>query len=239
MLASHLPGADILDIESFLILQGIPKLLESQSVKDLIIWREIFPKSCDRGLNATDPTEETKIYETPAGRWYLAVIARNQMLMAVVLEHRDLSVKPTEYIGPSPFYIEEIQDTLEHLKEGGIEVLARTWVTHNKRPQCAIDGNSDFNANPTINSKKTELISILKRRNTSTDNLRDSTRQPPQSHAGSSVSEDSNAKFEEEDDESDSDWDGFPDSQKGSSGFDMSEMTETLLKEVSDIIPTR
>lgn len=38
-------------------------------------------------------------------------------------------------ITPSPFYIEEIQDTLEHLKIGGIENLANAWVNCNKRPQ--------------------------------------------------------------------------------------------------------
>lgn len=40
-------------------------------------------------------------------------------------------------------------------------------------------------------------------------------------------------------DGSDSDWDGFPDSQQSSSGFDMSDLTETLLKEVSDVIPSK
>uniref|UniRef100_A0A1B0DPZ1 Uncharacterized protein n=1 Tax=Phlebotomus papatasi TaxID=29031 RepID=A0A1B0DPZ1_PHLPP len=72
-----------------------------------------------------------------------------------------------------------------------------------------------------------ELISILKRKSTSSENVDVASSLTP--------SEDSHKK---DDDESDSDWDGFPDSQKSSSGFDMSE-TETLLKEVSDIIPSR
>lgn len=55
------------------------------------------------------------------------------MLLAVILESRhdnkDLCITP------SPFYIEEIQDTFEHLKSGGIENLANTWMSANKRPQ--------------------------------------------------------------------------------------------------------
>lgn len=66
------------------------------------------------------------------------------------------------------------------------------------------------------------------------------------------LSEDSNH------DESDSDWDGFPvrnrntlffvqipyfmcfqDSQRSSSGFDVADMSETLLREVSDVLPSK
>lgn len=58
------------------------------------------------------------------------------MMLAVLLESRhDNSSDEQFFISPSPFYIEEIQDTLEHLRTGGIENLASTWVNSNKRPQ--------------------------------------------------------------------------------------------------------
>lgn len=85
------------------------------------------------------------IFRFPKGRWFLTIIARNQMLLAVILESRHLNNTTsstsnldsieTEIITPSPFYIEEIQDTLDHLRTGGIENLANTWINCNKRPQ--------------------------------------------------------------------------------------------------------
>lgn len=236
LLASHLPAADVCDIEAFIRTYGISKILKNQNLKDLIVWQEIYPKSVERGLN-----ENSRIF----GRWFLALIAKSQMLLAVILESRiDGSNTKEEdlIIRPSPFYIEEIQETLEHLKTGGIESLANSWASYNKRPQCVVE-NSDIFPSTSNFSKKTEIISILKRRNNSTENIGGNISLGI--GGGSSIhsqtlSEDSNAKNEEDDDDgSDSDWDGFPDSQRSSSGFDMSEMADTLLKEVSDIVPSK
>lgn len=168
--------------------------------------------------------------------------ARYHTLLAVILESRQTLPGDEQLcITPSPFYIEEIQDTLEHLRTGGVENLATTWINCNKRPQI----NREDNEKPSVNttqapqSKKTEIISILKRRNNSTENVGEFSKLSP-SAGGSSVnsqtfSEDSNFKLE--DDDSDSDWDGFPD--RSSSGFDVSELTETFLKEVSDVVPSK
>lgn len=122
-----------------------------------------------------------------------------------------------------------------------MENLANTWISANKRPQVIREDNENPNNNPAQEppSKKTEIISILKRRNNSTENVSEFSK-PTQSAGGSSVnsqtfSDDSTHKLDE--DESDSDWDGFPD--RSSSGFDVSELTETFLKEVSDVIPSK
>lgn len=130
---------------------------------------------------------------------------------------------------------------MEHLRTGGIENLASTWINCNKRPQVIRENNENLSNNATQEpqSKKTEIISILKRRNNSTENVSEFSKPSP-SAGGSSVnsqtfSDDSNHKLEE--DESDSDWDGFPD--RSSSGFDVSELTETFLKEISDVIPSK
>lgn len=64
------------------------------------------------------------------------------MLLATILESRynpSMACNDNDFengfVTPSPFYIEEIQDTLEHLRTVGIENLANTWVLYNKRPQ--------------------------------------------------------------------------------------------------------
>ncbi|XP_037048340.1 protein inturned [Bradysia coprophila] len=237
LLASHLPPVDLIDIEAYLRVFGIFNVLESQTVKDMVLWREIHPKSVERGL-----VQKDHIYGIPKGRWFLAVCARYHTLLAVILESRQMTSGDEQLcITPSPFYIEEIQDTLEHLRTGGVENLAVTWISSNKRPQVIQENNENpmGNTNPESQSKKTEIISILKRRNNSTENVSEFSKPIP-SAGGSSVnsqtfSDDSNHKLD--DDESDSDWDGFPD--RSSSGFDVSELTETFLKEVSDVIPSK
>lgn len=146
LLASHLPTSDMLDIEAFLRTNGIYLLIENKPVRELIVWREIYPSSVysyGQRINKS--------------RWFLTVVARNQLFMAVILESRhriepdeaspSSSANATGLIGPSRFYIDEIQDTLDHLHANGIENLANTWLNANKRPEVcsSFDINIGFN----------------------------------------------------------------------------------------------
>lgn len=139
LLASHLPKSDLLDIEAFLRTNGIYLLIENKPVRELIVWREIFPKS----VNLTNFDGELNGKPIRKSRWFLTIVARNQLFMAVILESRhridpdqpSSSANASDLIGPSRFYIEEIQDTLDHLQSGGIENLAATWLHANKRPE--------------------------------------------------------------------------------------------------------
>lgn len=54
LLASHLPPVDLIDIEAYLRVFGIFNVLESQTVKDMVLWREIHPRSVERGLVQKD-----------------------------------------------------------------------------------------------------------------------------------------------------------------------------------------
>lgn len=49
LLASHLPPADLQDIEMYMRVHGLFELLERVSVRDLLIWQEVYPKSVERG----------------------------------------------------------------------------------------------------------------------------------------------------------------------------------------------
>lgn len=51
LLASHLPPADLIDIEAYLRMHGILNVLDTQCVRDLVIWQEVYPKSVERGLS--------------------------------------------------------------------------------------------------------------------------------------------------------------------------------------------
>lgn len=54
LLASHLPPNDLLDIEVFLRVNGVLQLIDGKTIRDLVIWREIYPKSVERGLVQND-----------------------------------------------------------------------------------------------------------------------------------------------------------------------------------------
>lgn len=142
LLASHLPTSDLLDVEAFLRTNGIYLLIENKPVRELIVWREIYPKSVSQ-MNFANGMKPRR-----PSRWFLVIIARNQLLLAVILESRhhadanEPSSSSSAYgvISPSRFYIEEIQDTLDHLLSCGIDNLANTWLNANKRPEvCNYD----------------------------------------------------------------------------------------------------
>lgn len=77
-----------------------------------------------------------------SSQWFLTIVAKNQLFLAVILESRHSidnneasSLAANNHTGPSRFYIDEIQDTLDHLQTGGVENLATTWLNANKRPE--------------------------------------------------------------------------------------------------------
>lgn len=103
--------------------------------------------------------------------------------------------------------------------------------------------------------KNTEVISILKRRNNSSENIHDNLKYTSSSTPATmaaapddnsisvhsqTYSDHSAQKYgdadEDDDDDSDSDWDGFQDSQRSSSGFDMSDMASSFFREISDVL---
>lgn len=50
LLASHLSKSDLLDVEAFLRIHGIYMLIDNKPVTELIIWRQIYPKSVSGGF---------------------------------------------------------------------------------------------------------------------------------------------------------------------------------------------
>lgn len=281
LLGTHLPPADLLDVERFLRVHGVLRMLSVRGVREMLVWQEVYPASVERGL-----VQQNYAYGIPQGRWFLACVARGQMLLAVLLEARHDSDLLVPHITPAPFYMEEMQDTFELLKAGGIETIAEAWMRCNKRPQVltaaapvaaiaateaatagvaavsAISGQQQQQQQPIV-AKKAEIISILKRRNNSAENVglsaaeesgklllslphsaatSQQAQQDQQQHRGGGGSSSVHSQTFSEDsnhEDSDSDWDGFPDSQRSSSGYDLSEGAgaEHLLRDVSDVLP--
>lgn len=117
MLASQMPLDMRNFIEVFMRCRGIFDFVSKHSTKELYIWEEII------------------LPDSP-GRYFLAICGRGHLILAVILKiFTAPDLEEEEKIVPSLFYIEEIQETLDHLVQCGIESLAMFWSVSNKRPE--------------------------------------------------------------------------------------------------------
>lgn len=107
------------------------------------------------------------------------------------MEAGGCTVPAEQHQGPDVFYVEEAQDTLKHIQNMGISMLADKWISLNVRPEVAVPDlndnknqkRTDFFGNfmknnsptppkvPSPASKKPEVTSILKHRNMQKSNV--------------------------------------------------------------------
>ncbi|KAL6436477.1 hypothetical protein ACFW04_004751 [Cataglyphis niger] len=187
LLGSHLPHEDLIDVHSFLRHNGLLNLVNQEQVKCLVLWKQIYPSSCNRGHIDDSSSDQFLI---PNGKWFLLVVGYGHDLLAVLLESGGCTAKYNDAIGPDVFYVEEAQETLKHIQKIGVTILASKWITSNARPEIipyeehattkasssitenllGLIKSSDVqivppkqNVNPT-NKKPQELPSILKKR---------------------------------------------------------------------------
>ncbi|KAK2587178.1 hypothetical protein KPH14_002926 [Odynerus spinipes] len=189
LLGSHLPHEDLIEIHAFLRQNGLLNLVNTEPVKSLVIWKRVYPLSCNRGNIDTHASNQPLV---PNGKWFLLIVGYEHDLLAVLLESGGCTAKYDDTTGPDVFYVEEAQETLKHIQKIGITTLAAKWITSNARPEVipyedntlskqssSITENllgfiksSDVqnaipkaNLNPSTNKKTQELASILKKRN--------------------------------------------------------------------------
>ncbi|EFN82858.1 PDZ domain-containing protein 6 [Harpegnathos saltator] len=188
LLGSHLPHEDLIDVHSFLRHNGLLNLMNQEQIKCLVLWKQIYPSSCNRGNVSGNDNDQLLI---PDGKWFLLVVAYGHDLLAVLLESGGCTAKYNDAIGPDVFYVEEAQETLKHIQKIGVTTLASKWIMSNTRPEVipyeehimtksssSITENlfslikssdaqtaiSKQNFNPATNKKPQELPSILKKR---------------------------------------------------------------------------
>lgn len=61
----------------------------------------------------------------------------------VLMEAGGCTVPAEENQGPDVFYVEEAQETLQHIQNMGIPALADKWISLNLRPQTVTPDISD------------------------------------------------------------------------------------------------
>ncbi|KAK4883073.1 hypothetical protein RN001_006392 [Aquatica leii] len=177
LLSSHFAHEDLVDVHIFCRQHGLFHLSQTEPVRSLVLWREVFPSSCNRGLES-----ESKF--VPEGRRYLLIVGTGKDLLIVIMEAGGCTEDPEDHMGPDPFYVEEVQATLAHLQDIGISSLASRWMSNHfdsqvTVPEIPIRRKMDFLSNISFvksnlpnsqkevgvqNQKKPEITSILKRR---------------------------------------------------------------------------
>ncbi|XP_022233657.2 protein inturned [Drosophila obscura] len=242
LVASLLPAEVRANVEGFLRCRGIFDLIGAPSVRvrELYVWEEIVLP------NAT-------------GRYFLTICTRNHLSLAVILKIFDApDMAPDTVVGPSLFYIEEIQETLDHLIQCGIESLAMFWSISNKRPQVLEQAGAEAKDEKETNGK---LESFLKQKLTvlsTAVSVDEEAAQLCSSLGGSSIhsltpSEDDSSRKRltpihggAEDSDSESDWENFAVQHPLHYGLNLnsethnqSQMTESMWKEISNVVPVK
>lgn len=159
---------DLIDVHIFCRQQGLLHLSRTEPIRSMVLWREVYPYSCNRGV-----TNESALFKVPQGRRYLLIVgSRKVILTSTCYKHLNAYInfqnllvslmeaggctEPAEdNIGPDAFYVEETQATLAHLQELGIPELAERYLFTNPGPQLTI---------PEMNQlkKKSDLLSSIK-----------------------------------------------------------------------------
>ncbi|XP_043283272.1 protein inturned isoform X2 [Venturia canescens] len=152
LLASHLPHEDLIQVHLFLRQNRLLNLVENEATKLLVVWRRVYPLSCQKGVN-NEPEMQSFEFEA---KFYLLVVGFGHELLAVILECGGCTAETNDVEGPDIFYVEEAQETLKHIQKIGISTLANKWVLANARPETM-----DFNDRESVKTSSTIAENIL------------------------------------------------------------------------------
>ncbi|XP_017060232.1 protein inturned [Drosophila ficusphila] len=242
LVASLLPPEVRVSVEGFLRCRGIFELLGAAPgirVREMYIWEEI-------------------ILPSATGRYFLTICTRNHLSLAVILKIFDApDMAPDAVVSPSLFYIEEIQETLDHLVQCGIESLAMFWSVSNKRPEV-LEATAGENRDQQEKEPNNRLESFLKQKLTVLSPSVEEEAQLCSSLGGSSIhsltpSEDDSSRRRltpihgaGEDSDSGSDWENFAVQHPlhyglnlGAESHNQSQMTESMWKEINNVVPVK
>ncbi|XP_050305773.1 protein inturned [Anthonomus grandis grandis] len=267
LLHSHMTPDDLVDVFNFCRYQGIVHLAKTEPVKSLVLWREVFPRSCRPVSLENDPM--------PEGRRYLLLVGTGKDFLAVIMEAGGATEPPEENMGPDAFYVEEAQATLAHVQELGLSIVAERFLASNGGFQIAtplpvLKGKkSDFigslgfsklnapqasNKESTSNPKKNEVTSILKRRSSEQnvfnpvqddayDAYSEGSENQSYNESMSEISDESssrNKRVKSDSNDEDSDFDDYADgSQISTSSFDLTEIRQSLLSDLGEYSPSQ
>lgn len=89
LLGSHLPDEDLISVHSFLKEYGVLNLVRRESVKTLVIWKQVYPHIAH--LESSEEVYNHALIQN--GKWFLLVVGYEHDLLAVILESGGCTAK--------------------------------------------------------------------------------------------------------------------------------------------------
>lgn len=130
LLCSHFNESELKSIEIFLHKTCLKFLYETCIMNEAAIWQRIYPKDY-QSFNMENDSSKNKIF--------LLIAARGNLMMCALLEENSYNIIPdieTQSSNYLIYFLEEMEDVMDHLKMVGIENLTKIWINSAKRPQC-------------------------------------------------------------------------------------------------------
>ncbi|XP_049872416.1 protein inturned [Pectinophora gossypiella] len=129
LLSSHLQDEDLMEINTFLKLNGILKLSTDKELEKLVTWKEVYIRE-DR-----EKKNDNCEYRIPDGRWFLLIVGKGHFVLATLMEAGGCTEDAQGITPPSPFYVEECESCVELLYEVGLDKYLGAWFAANTQPQ--------------------------------------------------------------------------------------------------------
>lgn len=130
LICSHFSEMDMENVEMFIRNSCFKLLYQNCLIREIAIIRRVFPKDY-QSFNMDNDSAVNKVF--------LLIAAHGNLMMCVLLEENGYNVNPeveTQSSNYLIYFLEEMDDILDHLKIVGIENLTRIWINSAKRPQC-------------------------------------------------------------------------------------------------------
>lgn len=130
LICSHFSESEMEYVELFMRNTCFKLIYQNCLVREIATWQRVFPKNY-QSFNMENDSTQNKVF--------LLVAAHGNLVMCVMLEENGFNVKhevETQSSNYLIYFLEEMDDILDHLKSVGIENLARIWINSAKRPQC-------------------------------------------------------------------------------------------------------
>lgn len=131
LICSHFSENEMENVELFMRNTCFKLIYQNCSVREIALWQRVFPKNNIQSFNIENDSTKNKVF--------LLVAAHCNLIMCVMLEENGYNIKheiETQSSNYLIYFLEEMDDILDHLKTVGIENLARIWINSAKRPQC-------------------------------------------------------------------------------------------------------
>lgn len=131
LICSHFNELDMENVDLFLRNTCLKFIFERCIIREVASWQRVYPKDY-QSYNMENDSTKNKVF--------LLTVSNGNLTMCVILEENSFNMNHPDTESHSSnyliYFLEEMEDVVNHLKMVGIENLAKIWINSAKRPQC-------------------------------------------------------------------------------------------------------